>query len=73
MPICAHDASDEYSGAEVGAEHRPDLGAEERSGSEDRGALGYQALGVLGALGVLHDPVLRAAVVQLIQVGAHPL
>ena len=26
-----------------------------------------------GRLGVLHDPVLRAAVVQLIQVGAHPL
>src|SRR6476659_971772 len=69
----AHDSSDEYSGTEVGAEHRPDLRAEQRPGSEDRGAPGYQVLGVLGALGVLHDPVLRAAVVQLIQVGAHPL
>ncbi len=34
----AHDASDEHSGAEVRAEHRPHLGAEQRTRAEDLGA-----------------------------------
>ena len=44
----AHDASDEHSGAEVRAEHRPHLGAEQRTRAEDLGALCDQLLGVLG-------------------------
>jgi hypothetical protein len=44
----AHDASDEHSGAEVCAEHRPHLGAEQRTRAEDLGAPGDQMLGVLG-------------------------
>lgn len=44
----AHDASDEHSGAEVRAEHRPHLSAEQRTRAEDRGALSDQMLGVLG-------------------------
>src|SRR5829696_4855386 len=69
----AHDASDEHSGAEVCAAHRPHLGAEQWTRAEDLGALSDQMLGVLGRLCVLHDPVRCAAVVQLIQVGVHPL
>ena len=44
----AHDASDEHSGAEVRAEHRPHLGAEQRTRAEDLGALSDQMHGVLG-------------------------
>jgi hypothetical protein len=44
----AHDAPDEHSGAEVRAEHRPHLGAEQRTRAEDLGALSDQMLGVLG-------------------------
>lgn len=43
-----HDASDEHSGAEVRAEHRPHLGAEQWTRAEDLGALSDQMLGVLG-------------------------
>jgi len=57
----------------VGTQHRPHLGAEQWAGAEDRGAFGHQALGVFGCLGVLNDPVGCAAVVQLMQVGDHPL
>ena len=43
------------------------------AGAEDRGAPGDQMVGVLDGLGMLDDPVSRAAVVQLIQVSVHPL
>jgi hypothetical protein len=69
----AYDAADEHSGAEVAAQHRTNLRAEQRLSAEDRGAPGHQMLGVLEGLGVLDDPISRATVVQLIQVGAHPL
>ena len=44
----AADAADEHPGAEVGAEHGADLGAEERLGAEDLGARGDQRGGVVG-------------------------
>jgi len=57
----------------VGTQHWPHLSAEQGAGVEDRCALAHQALGVFGCLGVLNDPVGCAAVVQLMQVGDHPL
>ena len=61
-----HQAPDEHSAAEVSAEHRPDLGAEQRRTAEDGGAPRDQVLCVIGRLGMLHDPVRGAAVVELI-------
>jgi Pyruvate/2-oxoacid:ferredoxin oxidoreductase delta subunit len=69
----AHHSADQRSGPEVGTQHWPHLSAEHWPGTEDRCALGHQALGVFGCLGVLNDPVGCAAVVQLMQVGDHPL
>ncbi len=48
-------------------------GCRRAGGVEDRGALLDQEVGVLGRLGVLDDPLLGAALLQLVQVGDHPL
>ena len=50
----------------MGAEHRTDLGAEERLGAEDRPALGDEGRGVVAGLGVLDDPAAGAALAQLV-------
>src|SRR4051812_5534462 len=57
----------------MGAENRPDLRAEERLPAEDLAPVSHEAVGFLLRLGVLDDPVRRAAVVQLAQIRDHPL
>src|SRR4051812_2724075 len=44
------ESADEHAAAQVGPEHGSDLGAEQRGGAEDRGALPDQVIGVVGGL-----------------------
>ena len=72
--VRAGHAADQHAGAEMGAEHRPDLRAEQRLGAEQLACpAATRRSASRGRLRVLDDPVGRAAVVQLAQVVDHPL
>ena len=63
---CPRDAADsEQTGAGVGAEHRADLGDEDRVGAEDLAPALDQALSGLGVLDVLDDPAVEAGLAEL--------
>ena len=70
---CAADAADQQPGAEVGAEDGADLGAEEGSVPKIALPSATRVAASSKALGVLDDPAAGAALVQLVQVGDHPL
>src|SRR5258708_12522533 len=71
--VRAAQAADQHAGAEMGTQHRSHLGAEQWLATEQLAARGDQALGVGQRLGVLDDPLVRAAVAQLAQVPNHSL
>ena len=60
-------------GPDVGADHRADLGDEQRLGAVDLASALDQALGLLGGLDVLHHPCVGARLAQFVHVLHHPL
>ena len=57
----------------MGADHRSDLGDEQRVGAHHLATALDQPLGVLGILDVLHDPGVATVGVQLLGVLDQPL
>src|SRR5664280_3511372 len=61
----------DHARASVGADHRSDLGDEDRLGAKDLAPALHQALGLLVSLDVLDDPAIGSVVVELVHVLDH--
>src|SRR4051794_27625138 len=73
VPRGAPHAGHQHPGSEVGAQDRSDLVAEERIEAEDLAPVIDKVRRIARRLSVLDDPLRRAARVDLVHEGEHPL